>query len=147
MAKQTACMHGQAELVCDIGTGPSVQIACQSCLVSCVLIGRALYRVVRQCRNCPTFFFGFFVTGQNANGCGLYCERPVSRALNVLKVPVSRALNVLKVPVSRALNVLKVPVSRALNVLKVPASATIDVSWFQSLTDANMVHVQNGDAV
>ena len=77
--------------------------------------------------HCRTFFFGFFVTGQYANGCGLYCERPVSRALNVLKVPESRALNVLKVPV--------------------PASATIDVSWFQSLTDANMVHVQSCDAV
>ena len=73
----------------------------------------------------PNVFVLFFVTGQNANGCGLYCERPVNRALNVLKVPVSRALNV----------------------LKVPASATVDVSWFQSLTDANMVHVQNGDAV
>ena len=39
------------------------------------------------------------------------------------------------------------PVSRVLNVLRVPASATIDGSWFQSLTDANIVHDQSGDAV
>ena len=78
--------------------------------LSCVLIGKA----VREGRNGRTFFFRFFLSGQYANGCGLYCERPVSRALNVPKVP---------------------------------ASATIDGSWFQSLMDVNIVHVQSCDAV
>ena len=66
----------------------------------------------------PNGFFGgcfFVLTGQYANGCGLYYERPVSRVL--------------------------------LNVLKVSASAIIDGSWFQSLMDANIVHVQSGDTV
>ena len=61
-----------------------------SCLVlSCVLIGRTLYRAVRQCRIGRTgfFFFFFFFFFPYA------CERPVSRVLNVLKFPASATID------------------------------------------------------
>ena len=40
------------------------------------------------------YFYGFFFfTGQYTNLCGLYCGRPVSRVLNVLRVPASATID------------------------------------------------------